>query len=681
MAGYAGFNWIGVELEERFVEMGNANLALHAAKWLGLGEVSCVKLLQGDSRQFARIVGAAVGVVTSPPYSDGLGRGGGPSYDALTEEKSIASADYGTTPGQIGNLPAGKIAGVVASPPYGGNANSDKTQDAREERRGFTQGKGGFRSSEAYGVTPGQIGGLPTGSIDGAVLSPPYADSINNDRHGIDYSKSKPDYPGRQMTEERAASHEQKFEEQSYGSTAGQIGALQPGSLDAVVGSPPFAECRTDGGGIAITGDTNTKKLGRSSVAGVITSPPYAESIKGDHKEQETAKESHAARTDPGQGGPLGKSQRFGGYGATAGNIGNLKEGKVGAVVTSPPFAACDTKPTKMGMGKATRADGDSAGRNKGDYHYGASVGQIGVLKVGDLCNVQTAGQASVEGQDGVNDATKRTSDDQGVENQRNTDKGSGRPTTAFRTPNKAEKIVSTGGAGVDRGEGLVGVFSGEAPLKGTGVDVCVAGQPQNSPSITSLSQPNLTVNGITASPTLKLSAEVAIPKNTPNVANFSSSSAAADTAEPHSTPKQCAQKSATTASVERDPTLRSMDVGERNSEPETYWVAMGVVYRECFTALRPGGYAAIVVKDYVKDKARAPLCDQTLQLLTAIGFEPVERIHAMLVKETTREGLFETVTKKTERKSFFRRLAEKKGSPRIDWEEVIIVRKPGGAA
>jgi hypothetical protein len=112
--------------------------------------------------------------------------------------------------------------------------------------------------------------------------------------------------------------------------------------------SPPFAECRTDGGGIAITGDTNTKKLGRSSVAGVITSPPYAESIKGDHKEQETAKESHAARTDPGQGGPLGKSQRFGGYGATAGNIGNLKEGKVGAVVTSPPFAACDTKPTNM---------------------------------------------------------------------------------------------------------------------------------------------------------------------------------------------------------------------------------------------------------------------------------------------------------------------------------------------
>jgi hypothetical protein len=31
------------------------------------------------------------------------------------------------------------------------------------------------------------------------------------------------------------------------------------------------------------------------------------------------------------------------------------------------------------------------------------------------------------------------------------------------------------------------------------------------------------------------------------------------------------------------------------------------------------------------------------------------------------------------ERESFFRRLAEKKGSPRIDWESVLCMRKPGG--
>jgi macrodomain Ter protein organizer (MatP/YcbG family) len=32
--------------------------------------------------------------------------------------------------------------------------------------------------------------------------------------------------------------------------------------------------------------------------------------------------------------------------------------------------------------------------------------------------------------------------------------------------------------------------------------------------------------------------------------------------------------------------------------------------------------------------------------------------------------------TKRTERKSFFRRLAEKNGSPAIDWEEVVWARK-----
>ena len=109
----------------------------------------------------------------------------------------------------------------------------------------------------------------------------------------------------------------------------------------------------------------------------------------------------------------------------------------------------------------------------------------------------------------------------------------------------------------------------------------------------------------------------------------------------------------------------------------ESYWQAMALVYAQVFLALKPGGVFACVVKDYVKAKARVPLCDQTLTLLLSIGFEPVERIRAMLVKETRHPGLFgEDVVTVKERKSFFRRLAESKGSPRIDHEEVIVVRK-----
>jgi len=116
--------------------------------------------------------------------------------------------------------------------------------------------------------------------------------------------------------------------------------------------------------------------------------------------------------------------------------------------------------------------------------------------------------------------------------------------------------------------------------------------------------------------------------------------------------------------------------------ERETYWQSMKMVYASVYRALKPGGVACIVVKDYVRDKKRVRLCDETLRLLCYLGFESVERIHAMLVTETSHVDLFDgQVTKKKERKSFFRRLAEKGMSAdderRIDFEEVIVVRKP----
>ena len=56
-------------------------------------------------------------------------------------------------------------------------------------------GSRGVQPSEAgafvrYGNTPGQLEGLPPGSIDAVVASPPYAESINAQSHGIDWSKA-----------------------------------------------------------------------------------------------------------------------------------------------------------------------------------------------------------------------------------------------------------------------------------------------------------------------------------------------------------------------------------------------------------------------------------------------------------------------------------------------------------
>jgi hypothetical protein len=89
---------------------------------------------------------------------------------------------------------------------------------------------------------------------------------------------------------------------------------------------------------------------------------------------------------------------------------------------------------------------------------------------------------------------------------------------------------------------------------------------------------------------------------------------------------------------------------------------------------------AAIVVKDYVSKARRVLLCDDTCRLLESLGFTVFERTRCHLVKRQSQPGLFGwTIEKKTERKSFFRRLHEKKLAPdderRIDWEEVIWAR------
>ena len=109
----------------------------------------------------------------------------------------------------------------------------------------------------------------------------------------------------------------------------------------------------------------------------------------------------------------------------------------------------------------------------------------------------------------------------------------------------------------------------------------------------------------------------------------------------------------------------------------ESYWTAVTRVYGECRRALKHGGVLVVVVKSYVKNREIVPLPDQTSELLERLGFEPVERIRAMLVKEDRSPGLFgDDVVEMTEQKSFFRRLCESKGSPRIDWEDVLMMKK-----
>ncbi len=118
--------------------------------------------------------------------------------------------------------------------------------------------------------------------------------------------------------------------------------------------------------------------------------------------------------------------------------------------------------------------------------------------------------------------------------------------------------------------------------------------------------------------------------------------------------------------------------IGQADSA--TYWQAVSEVYQECLKALKPGGVMAVVVKAFVRKKKIVDLPSQTLELLEAIGFEPLERIRAWMTSPVTQKSLMPDIrpdyTKK--RASFFRRLYEKKYPENaIDFEEVLIVRKP----
>lgn len=114
------------------------------------------------------------------------------------------------------------------------------------------------------------------------------------------------------------------------------------------------------------------------------------------------------------------------------------------------------------------------------------------------------------------------------------------------------------------------------------------------------------------------------------------------------------------------------------NQSGPTFWTAAAEIVAQCHQVLRPGGHAIWIVKDFVRKGKRVPFSDQWQALCEAKGFTLVCRHRAMLVKNHGQQGLLEGGSKelKTERKSFFRRLCEKKGSPAIDHEDVICMKK-----
>lgn len=242
ICGARGLNWIGVELEQTFVDIGNRNLEKHGPLFMHSG-ATCVKLVQGDSREFAKIVGEVDGVVCSPPFSGteqpcasqtkelqdyhAFTRGDGTKRDKISTQGS---------PGQIGALKIGSLSAVISSPPFADSVASGeaarkilidnyKTRDTQSTSQAAID-RLETRFATDYGTTPGNIGNLKAGELTGIVTSPPWQDSL--DRGVVDKEERR--RVARSMGISNAE-HISPIElekigkrNQEYGATDGQIG-------------------------------------------------------------------------------------------------------------------------------------------------------------------------------------------------------------------------------------------------------------------------------------------------------------------------------------------------------------------------------------------------------------------------------------------------------------------------
>lgn len=123
-----GLHYTGVELEPRFVELGQRNIAKwqHDLRMLN-GRLGTARLLQGDSRRLVEVVGGgAAGGVGSPPFQDSDNRGAAAMPDDYFVradgrpfgEGPAIRALLGDTPGQLGAMPSGDYAAAVGSPDW-----------------------------------------------------------------------------------------------------------------------------------------------------------------------------------------------------------------------------------------------------------------------------------------------------------------------------------------------------------------------------------------------------------------------------------------------------------------------------------------------------------------------------------------------------------------------------------
>lgn len=376
------------------------------------------------------------------------------------------------------------------------------------------------------------------------------------------------------------------------------------------------------------TGQLGAMKEG-AAPAIIVSSPPYAEtSVAKNSSGVDRTKQYESYRSSGGgqsfEAFCVTQDKHSGDYGSSDGQLSRMPAGQVPSlVVSSPPYAGIATG--AGGLNTKPGADGQQSGRSASapsqdtDQRYGSSDGQLAVMREGDV--------AAVVGSPPFV----------------NSDLKAGGGSAAAGKPSRADGTAG----GRAKGDYYHGESAQNLGNMAAGEIAAVVGSP---PFENSLDR-----GVVDKKDRVSLAREMGI-SNAEHISPIDMERIGKRNQEYGSTDGQIGVQSG-----------------------ETFWAAAADIVAQCYEILKPGGVAIWVTKDFVRKGKRVPFGDQWQALCESRGFVLACRHRAMLVEHYgEQDDLFgEAKQLQTSRKSFFRRLAENKGSPAIDWEDVICVRKP----
>jgi hypothetical protein len=381
---------------------------------------------------------------------------------------------------------------------------------------------------------------------------------------------------------------------------------------------------------VLLNGDSRYLRavIAQAQVDGLLSSPPYANGC------------AYTGGDDPNprliQGSKVGAYGVGRGYGSTEGQLGGMKEGNLDGILTSPPFAG-----NTGGRGDASRNgidaalfDRHSGGMKRGTGENPDNLDHLPMKGLAEALLSSPPYAGSLERPNGID----------------------------------ASKIKRPGGVNSQSvADPRYGVATGQlGAMPNGGLDSLLSSPPFENQN--ACNDPKYHANRTTNGGPLHGDYGTTTGQLGTMTGGFSKVLELGQLSE-----------------AEQDKALRDAQE-ERQAwrESNTFWSAARLIVEESYHLLKPGAYSAWVCKAFIRNGERVEFPNQWRQLCEACGFEFVEEIRAMLVTEKGIQIDLDGKDKrlKIERKSFFRRLHESRLTEdqahlRIDWETVIIMRKP----